>query len=56
MVGLITFLLALIPYVILFMVALVFFNLIFQIKKNSDIQVEQNKQIISLLEKKGEDI
>ncbi len=50
--GLIAFLIALIPYVVLFIVAFLFFNLIVQIKKNSNIQVEQNKQIISLLEKK----
>lgn len=50
--GLIAFSLALIPYIILFIVAVIFFNLIFQIKKNSDILVEQNKQIISLIEKK----
>ncbi|MEC1180737.1 hypothetical protein P9B03_19985 [Metasolibacillus meyeri] len=52
--GLIALLLALIPYVLLFGVAIVFFNLIFQIKRNSDIQIEQNKQLISLLEKKFE--
>lgn len=56
MMGIISFLLALIPYVVLFIVALLFFNLILQIKKNGDIQIEQNKQLISLLEEKNKQI
>lgn len=54
--GTIAFLLALIPYVILFIVAFLFFNLILQIKKNGDIQIEQNKRLISLLEEKNKQI
>ena len=53
--GLIAFSLSLIPFVILFIVAVIFFNLVIQIKRNSDIQVEQNKQIIFLLEKRDKD-
>ena len=53
--GLIAFSLSLIPFVILFIVEVIFFNLVIQIKRNSDIQVEQNKQIISLLEKRDKD-
>ncbi|MFC5541023.1 hypothetical protein ACFPOH_04440 [Ureibacillus suwonensis] len=49
--GHIAFLSALIPYLILFAVAYLFFNLIFKIKKNIDLLLEQNKQIVSLLEK-----
>lgn len=44
------FLLALIPYVILCIVAYLFFNLIVQIKKNVDKIVEQNQRILSLLD------
>ena len=44
------FFLALIPYVVLFIVAYLFFNLIVQIKKNVDKIVEQNQRILSLLD------
>lgn len=49
--GHIAFLSALIPYLIMLAVAYLFFNLIFKIKKNIDLLLEQNKQIVSLLEK-----
>lgn len=54
--GLIAFSLSLIPFVILFIVALFFFNLLLQIKKNGDLQIEQNKKIIALLENKEKDL
>lgn len=50
--GLIAFFLALIPYVLLFIVAAIFFNMIIQIKKNTDAILKQNKEIISLMKEK----
>lgn len=49
--GLMAVLISIVPFAILFVVASVFFSFIFQIKKNSDLQIEQNKQIIAFLEK-----
>lgn len=49
--GLVAFTAAIIPFLIILLATLFLFNMIFQIKKNSDIKIEQNKQIILYLEK-----